>query len=287
MISVVIPVHNQAKTLARALKSVLEQCVDDLEIIVVDDGSTDEIAAVMAEFENPRVAYLRQQNHGPAAARNAGIRASHGELIAFLDADDFWLPGKLKAQLAAMKTTGRRFSFCGSHVVDEHEKVTASRPANADDGSFFKLIWGNALATPTMVIKRELLDECGVFDESLRSGEDWDLWLRLSLKETPAVVEQPLVAVQSEKDWGADEMQFRGYDYSVRVVLERAFAMAAQSDHFDVVLSQKKKIMSWHYSVLAKSFLERRNIGRGLYYFCKCIFASRHGLVFIMPNLRD
>ncbi|HEY6121646.1 MAG TPA: glycosyltransferase family A protein, partial [Pyrinomonadaceae bacterium] len=168
MISVIVPTYNQSRYLTRAIESVWAQDLDDFEIIVVDDGSTDDTEAILQELSSQgKLRCFRQENLGPAAARNRGIRESRGELIAFLDSDDFWLPGKLKAQLDALARTGDRFSYCGSKVVDENESPIALAPASTDDGRFLNLVWGNRFATPTVLVQRSLLDEVGLFDESL------------------------------------------------------------------------------------------------------------------------
>lgn len=284
MISVIIPVHNQAQTLARALKSVCNQDVEDLEIVVVDDGSTDDLEGVLSKVSKQRLTCLHQPQLGPAAARNAGIKASRGELIAFLDADDFWLPEKLKAQVATMKQTGRGFSFCGSQVVDERGKVLAIRPAADDDGEFSQLIWGNRFPTPSVLVERSLLDRCGGFDESLFTGEDWDLWLRLSAEGPGACVPEQLVAVTGRAQWEADASQLRNYEHSVNTILARIFETAAAREELKGVLSQKKQIRSWHYAVLAKSFLHAGDFGKGLRYAARAVATSPSGLIYLRPG---
>ncbi len=284
MISVVIPVHNQARTLTRALKSVLEQGVAQTEIVVVDDGSLDDLDLVMSEFSAEQLTIIRQTQRGPAAARNAGIRASRGEFIAFLDGDDFWLPGKLNAQLAAMKETGRRFSFCGSQVVDEDGSVLAIRPAVDDDGEFSRLVWGNRFPTPSVIVERSLLDQCGLFDESLRTGEDWDLWLRLSASGAGACVSSPLVAVTGERQWAADANQLQNLEYSINAVLGHMSALMAANTHLTPLLNQRRRIAAWHYAVLSKSFRQAGKFGAAIKYAARAIAASPSGLFYLLPG---
>lgn len=258
MISVIVPTYNQAQSLARAIESVWAQGVDDVEVAVVNDGSTDETEAVLHELSGRGpLRLINQDNLGPAAARNRGIRESHGELIAFLDSDDTWLPGKLHAQLEALQLTGCRFSYCGTQVIDESGDVVARYPAQDKDSQFSELVWGNRLATPTVVVQRSLLEEVGPFDESLYSGEDWDLWLRISLRARGACVPQPLVSVRGHHRWRADEGQFRKYEYMINTVLGRSFSLATEHENLGTVVSNKRHILSWHFAVLAKSCLRR------------------------------
>ena len=288
MISVIVPTYNQSRYLARAIESVWAQDLNDVEIVVVDDGSTDDTEAILEKLSNDgRLRYFRQGNLGPAAARNRGIRESRGELIAFLDSDDFWLPGKLKAQLDALARTGYRFSYCGSKVIDENGNLIALAPASTDDGRFINLVWGNRFATPTVLVQRSLLDEVGLFDESLRTGEDWDLWLRLSAKSSGACIPEPLVAVTGNQHWRADENQLRTYEHSISTVIARMFDLAANQQELTPVMARKNQIASWHFSVLAKSYLHERDFRRSLRWAVRCIARSPHGLIYLMPARRS
>ena len=284
MVSVIIPTYNQAQQLPRAIESVWAQGIEDLEVIVVDDGSTDDTDVVLRELSNDgRLRCFRQQNLGPAAARNRGIRESRGELIAFLDSDDFWLPGKLQAELEALERTGCRFSYCGSQVVDENGDVLTSLPAADKDSLFSELIWGNRIATPTVLVHRSLLDEAGPFDESLHSGEDWDLWLRLSLRSRAACVPKPLVAVRGEQKWQADDLQFRGYEHTVNTVLPRLFSLAAEHENLASIVKKKRQVISWHFAVLAKSYLRHGDFLDSMRCAARSLTSSPRGLIYMIP----
>lgn len=287
MISVIVPTYNQSRYLARAIESVWAQDLNDVEIVIVDDGSMDDTEAILQGLSHDgRLHYFRQENLGPAAARNRGIRESRGDLIAFLDSDDFWLPGKLKAQLDALARTGYRFSYCGSKVIDENGSPISLAPASTDDGRFVNLVWGNRIATPTVLVQRSLLDEVGLFDESLRTGEDWDLWLRLSAKSSGACITEPLVAVTGNQHWRADQNQLRAYEHSISTVIARMFDLAANQQELTPVVARKNQIASWHFSVLAKSYLHERDFRRSLRWAFRCIARSPHGLIYLMPARR-
>lgn len=200
-ISVVIPAYNAAGTLMRAVASVLAQTRKADEIIVVDDASTDDTVAVAAAIAAVKLVRLPLR-HGAAAARNAGIAAAAGSWIAFLDADDVWLPEKLEWQAPAM-TDGASMVFCAS---EEFAADGASlgdtfrgRPVVAGSGAWRELLRRNFVATPTVMAPRELLMENGGFDESLSVGEDQDMWIRLALRGALAYVPQTLVQVYVQR----------------------------------------------------------------------------------------
>ncbi|RMF83624.1 MAG: glycosyltransferase, partial [Nitrospinota bacterium] len=192
LISVVIPAYNAGKFVAQAVQSVLDQTYPHHEIIVVDDGSTDETRAELRKFGD-RLRYFSQQNRGPSAARNAGIRAAQGEYICFLDADDIWLPQKLEMQLDFM--TGHQEIGLVFAAIEEFQTdgeftrrwfpgeerfgadFTSQQPIQE---AFRKLLMVNFIPTNTVMVRRECLEKAGLFDESLRLVEDRDLWLRIA-----------------------------------------------------------------------------------------------------------
>lgn len=284
MISVIVPTYNQSRYLPRAIESVWIQGIEDIEIVVVDDGSTDDTDAVLAGMlKDSRLRCFRQPNQGPAAARNRGIRESRGELIAFLDSDDFWAPGKLKAQLGALERTGNRFSYCGFQMIDDRGAALGHRLARGDDFEFSQLIWGNRCGTPTVLVQRSLLDECGPFDESLRTGEDWDLWLRFSAKGPGACVPEPLVLVHGTNRWQADRLQLDAYETSIDKVLNRMFALVAAREDLAPFMAKKGQIRSWHLAVLAKSFFHARQFGRSFRTAIRSVLSSPRGLLYLSP----
>lgn len=199
-VSVVIPCYNAKKYIAATLESVLAQGDVVGEIVVVDDGSADGSAALVRQ-QYPQVRLIEQPNQGVAVARNTGVAASRCEWIAFVDADDIWLPGKLAGQLRLMASQAdARMSYTAWHVWHCTEPVPApgllaELQASAADAQR----WGGASGwlypdllldcvvwTSTVMVHRSVLDEVGVFDPTLRIGEDYDLWLRAS-RVTPVL----------------------------------------------------------------------------------------------------
>jgi glycosyltransferase involved in cell wall biosynthesis len=191
-VSAVIPAFNAGASIARAIDSVLAQSVPLDEIIVVDDGSTDDTHTVVADY-GAAVRYLGQKNLGPSAARNAGIRAAQSAWIAFLDADDEWLPNKLKRQLEVLKAHPD-LRWCGANCfnLNSGRQSYRSSPDKARQGLGGKLYFDNYLeavgnghiieATVTLVIRRDVFDEVGLFNERFLRAEDSDEWCRIAFR---------------------------------------------------------------------------------------------------------
>ncbi len=193
-VSVIIPTMNRAQLLPRAIQSVLAQEGVSFELIVADDGSTDETRQVI-EKEFPSVIYLYQANQGPAAARNRGMEASKGRWIAFLDSDDEWKPGKLKTQLAYFEQNpdspicqteeiwirkGRRVN-----PMNKHKKV---------GGWIFEKCLPLCIVSPSAVmIHRSVFEKVGLFDETYPACEDYELWLRIAAQFPIGLIEKAYV----------------------------------------------------------------------------------------------
>lgn len=205
-LSVIIPCFNAGRWIAATLDSVYAQAWPKLEVIVVDDGSSDDSVALV-EQQFPDVRVLQQTNSGVAAARNRGLAAAQGDWIAFVDADDIWLPGKLADQWNALHTEpGARMACSGWHVWESIEPLPApnlleqlsqqatdpSRWAGPSGWIYAQLLLDCQVWTSTVFAQRSLFDQIGNFDTTLRIGEDLDLWLRAS-RVTPIIrVPKPL-----------------------------------------------------------------------------------------------
>jgi glycosyltransferase involved in cell wall biosynthesis len=200
LVSAVIPAYNYARFVGRAIDSVLAQTHRDIECIVVDDGSTDDTPDVLARYAG-RIHAIRQENRGLSAARNAGIKAARGEVIALLDADDEWKPEKIATQLPALDG-GPEVGVvgCACEVVDGDGKhqYDAFQPSPGRGGPALRAIatrtsWVSGSASAAL-IRRQVLDQVGLFDESLTAAEDWDMWLRICADHT--IVNLPDVLVR-------------------------------------------------------------------------------------------
>ena len=194
LVSVVIPTYNRAWTLEKAVDSVLNQAYDPFELIVVDDGSTDETASVLGKYEN-RLQVVTQVNRGVSAARNAGIRRARGELIALLDSDDAWLPGKLKVQVDYF-IQHPTCLICQTEEIwiRNGVRVNPGKRHRKEAGMIFERSLALCLVSPSAVMMRKsLLDEVGLFDERLPACEDYDLWLRIAWKHPVHLIHRQLI----------------------------------------------------------------------------------------------
>lgn len=184
LVSVVIPVYNRKHTIEKAIRSVLAQTYHNVEVIVVDDGSTDSTPTIVAALskEDPRIRYIRYKtNRGAQAARNTGIRAARGEWIAFLDSDDVWLPQSLELRLKLAKQKGL-------HVI--HSECYVLRPGSVElqrygvppmEGQAYKeLLRRPGPMFPGLLVSKEALSRIGYLDESIVSFQEWDTAIRLA-----------------------------------------------------------------------------------------------------------
>ncbi len=196
-VSVVIPTHNRRAWLRQTLRSVLRQDHRDLEVIVVDDGSTDDTVEMLAEVSDHRVRVIRHESpQGVGASRNHGAAEARGGWIAFVDDDDLWAPDKLARQVEAAFATGRTWVYTGSVHIDEHTRVVSGMPPPSPETvtrliSRYNVIPGGG---SNVIVRRDELERAGPFDLRLKNTEDWEMWIRLSEGGAPAWVPRPLVA---------------------------------------------------------------------------------------------
>lgn len=194
MISAIVPTFERAELLPRALESIERQTLPSDEVIVVDDGSTDGTGElVRSRF--PGVRYLRhEENRGVSAARNLGIREARGEWLALLDSDDEWLPRKLELQMAAVRSGGELACHTDEIWMRNGRRVNPRRRhAKAGGWIFAECLPLCALSPSSILVHRSVLDEIGVFDETLPACEDYDLWLRLAARYPVRLVDEALV----------------------------------------------------------------------------------------------
>jgi glycosyltransferase involved in cell wall biosynthesis len=195
-VSVVVPTFNYGHYLAGALRSVLGQTFRDLEVLVIDDGSTDGTAAVVAPFlRDDRLRYLSQVNQGPAAARNLGIEQARTPLVAFLDADDRWLPTKLEKQLTMLDRQRQLgMVYCRRLWIDETDDLLDRKePVFFRGWVLPQLFRNNFVCFSSTVFRRQALLRAGGFDQLVEHAEDYDLLLRVTRRYPVDYVNEPLV----------------------------------------------------------------------------------------------
>ena len=193
LVSVIVPTHNRGWCLNDAVDSVFSQTYERYELIVVDDGSEDDTGKHLSRYQD--ITVITQQNRGVSAARNRGIASSKGELIAFLDSDDLWLPEKLSAQVAFFQANPEAL-VCQTQEtwIRNGRRIHPKNRHRKQSGYFFERSLGLCLVSPSAVmIRKRLFETVGVFDEDLPACEDYDLWLRVGVSIPIFLIDQPLV----------------------------------------------------------------------------------------------
>lgn len=196
MISCIMAAHNAAGTIRSAVDSVLAQTHGHLELLIVDDGSTDHTRDVLADIRDQRVTILSQDRKGPSAARNHGLGRAKGEFVAPIDADDIWLPRKLELQVGALRNrpdAGVAYGWT-DFVDDDLQTMYGDERATVEGDVLDALLRLNFISCgSTTMIRREALERVGGFDESLRAAEDWELYTRLAARYSFVVVPEVIV----------------------------------------------------------------------------------------------
>lgn len=273
LVSVIIPCYNAERYIAATLRSVLAQDIASIEVIVIDDGSRDGSAAVV-RTEFPHVRLVEQANAGVAAARNHGISLARGEWVAFVDADDIWLPGKLKAQFDAMAAIdGCRMSYTAWQVWPcqdpepsaaylEQLSAQADDPARWSGASgwiYPQLLLDCVVWTSTVLAKRSLFTEIGTFDQGLRVGEDYDLWLRASRVTPIHRVARPYALYRTHSSSITHSLPTANYR---AIVIGRALASwgMRSPDGHEADRDQVKRLLAKSWSDYAGAHLDRGSL---------------------------
>ncbi|MBU62922.1 MAG: glycosyl transferase [Opitutae bacterium] len=231
-VSIIIPTYDRLETLPRALGSVINQTFSDWELIVVDDGSTDGTDEMILR-DYPVVRYYRQENAGVSSARNAGVALSSGAWIAFLDSDDAWLPEKLERQLFTLaKEPELRLSHTDEIWIRNGRRVNQPKEYAKSGGYIYRRCVPLCCICPSSVlIRRDLFDEIGGFDETFPVCEDYDLWLRITAREPVQYLDESLVRKygghedQLSNTWGMDRYRTRALEQML------AEEILSQEDH--------------------------------------------------------
>ncbi len=222
LVSVIVPTYNRADYLKECLEAILKQTFFDFELIVVDDGSSDESEAIINSFFTNKVCYLQHtENRGVSAARNTGIAKAQGDLIAFCDSDDLWLPRKLEWQVDFFAQNKDAWLCYGDEIwIRNGQRVNPRKRHQKISGWVFEDCLPLCLVSPSSVMMRRIFfDKVGNFDEDFPACEDYDLWLRASLLCPFHLIERPLITKTgghedqlSRKYWGMDRFRIRAIE---------------------------------------------------------------------------
>jgi glycosyltransferase involved in cell wall biosynthesis len=254
-ISVIIPTFNRKETLKRAIRSVLMQSYTPYEIIVIDDGSDDGTKEWLKD-NFPNVKYIYQMNSGVSSARNKGIKFARGDWIALLDSDDEWLPSKLKDQANEIELNpAAKFLHTNEIWIRNGVRVNQMKKHKKYGGYIFEKCLDMCRISPSSVlIKKDIFDEIGMFDETLKVCEDYDLWLRFASKYPVHFLDQPLI-----KKYGGHSDQLSKVDDGIESYRIRSLKKIMNSG----ILNKKQKTITK--DVLVKKMyiyakgLEKRN----------------------------
>ena len=221
LISVIIPTFNRSHTLPRALESVLAQSLKPNEIIVVDNNSPDDTKNLITE-QYPDVIYMSEKTPGVSAARNTGIKRASSNWIALLDSDDIWLPPKLETQIQAYRESNQSYRLIHTNEIwyRNGKHINQLKKHQKRGGYIFEHCLSLCCISPSSVLlKRELFDDIGYFDQSLPVCEDYDLWLRVTAQESVLYIKQPLTIKHgghpdqlSKRFWAMDRFRIQSLE---------------------------------------------------------------------------
>lgn len=281
LVSVIMPVYNGAMFLREAIESALAQDYGAIELIAIDDGSTDSTAEILGGYGD-RVRYVRQENRGAAAARNAGIRAAHGEYFAFLDADDVWSSQKLRRQVAYLRAhsdiwlvSSRWYEWKDGEArppIDESFTQVERIVPEHSGWIYNELLLDCIVHTTTVVIDRRLVEQVGMFDESLLRGQDYDYWLRASRVTQIHKLDAALSVYRLHRNNSIARPMDRNYP---SLVLERAISRwgLRGPDGRKSSLWRVRKHLAREWSTFGTMQLSAGRRSRAAYAFIRCIMA--------------
>lgn len=258
MISIIIPAYNSAKFLPETIESILKQSYRSYEIIIVDDCSTDNTNEVLKPF-GKNIRYIRsKKNSGAAITRNRGIELAQGEFIAFLDADDIWLPDKLEQNIECFEADKEVAFVFSQHVNLRDEKSMAKlAKTNLPSGNIFKKLYcrQNFVLTSTVIVRKEVFDKVGLFDDKLPNCQDWDLFLRIAFYFKSKAINKPLVQYRLIAD-SLSKNRVNVLKYQ-KIVIDKIYNEFKEKAH-GVSNRVYKKRLADHYAKLGRYYLRQK-----------------------------
>ena len=198
LISVIVPVYNSEKTITATLDSILNQTYTNIEIIVVNDGSTDASKKIIESYDDYRIKIINKENGGVSSARNVGIKSAHGEYVAFCDSDDIWKPNKLERQIYYINLY-KDVDFIGCNRNGESVRVLLKSYNKVKKIKFYDMLLKMFPQTSTVIIKKSVFSDIGLYDENQKYAEDGNLWLRICKKKNCYMMPDDLVVTGDGK----------------------------------------------------------------------------------------
>jgi glycosyltransferase involved in cell wall biosynthesis len=286
-VSVILPVFNRERYLADSIESVLSQTFADWELVVVDDGSSDGSPAIIERYRLSfpgKVKPVFQANAGVAAARNRGITASTGELIAFIDSDDLWHPRKLERQVEAFRAAaGVAFVYTGYEIIDSAGRSLGTvQPDPRFQGDIYEKLWTvhNRILGPTIMATREMLYRVGLFDERLRAGENLDLRIKLARVGPVAFVTDSLYRYRRHPE--SLSADWRGTLEQTRRLIDHHLAEPKTAREVEL----RRTALSRYYQERADGHFGRAEYGQALAWYRKAWVGSRKKGQVLVRSLR-
>jgi glycosyltransferase involved in cell wall biosynthesis len=281
-VSVVIPTYNRAHLIGESIQSVLTQTFRDFELIVVDDGSSDDTETVVRRFGDPRIRYTYQENKGISGAQNTGIRTAKGGYIAFLGSDDLWLPALLQLEveiLGSNPDVGLAYAKAQAIDTDGNLKSQISGTSQKYPGDTLKsALYGNFVCTIAALMRRECFDRVGLFDETLKARVDYDMWIRMAKHYRFAYLDRVLAhfRIHSGRYTRVKSEHFAQVCTSRIKVLDKAFA---DPDLSEDILSTKPIAYRNAYMDIGLGWLSSRTWRESVRNFRKAIRISPNPLL--------
>ena len=243
VVSIVIPTYNRAGLLKRSINSVLNQTFENLEVIIIDDGSKDNTEEIVRGIKDTRIRYIKQkENRGATAARNTGIKLAQGKYVAFQDSDDVWLPEKLEKQVKvielAFPDVGVVYSGFWKIKKNNRIYVPFKRSKIRSGNIYNELVKRNFVSTQTILLKKECFKKSGLFDENLPRFQDWDLAIRLSKYYNFIFIEEPLVSVYYTE--GSISDNWKSYVEAMEMIIEK---------NYDCLLKNKIILSEYYFRI--------------------------------------
>ncbi len=284
LVSVITPAYNAQDFIGQTIESVINQTYPHWEMLIVDDGSTDGTRGEVQKYLNDnRIKYLYQENQERSAARNNGIRHSSGKYVAFLDADDLWLPDKLRVQVEYLEKhpdvglcfTGKKCIDGGGRSVDVHSFV----PVVAKD-QLYHLMTGNFISILTVMVPRFVFDKVGLFDETLPvfGAEDWDMWLRIVWRYPIHFINQPL-ALYRVHDSGTS---LDNKSLCREAILRKMFSNPALPPR---ILKDKRKIIAAYHLGYSQTYLRANQRKKAFAHWYQAVKTYPQGLLILRRGL--
>ena len=276
-VSVIISTYNRSHVLGRSIQSVLNQTFQDFELIIVDDGSTDDTEKIVSNLSNEKVKYVRhQKNRGASVARNIGIRLAKGDYIAILDDDDEWMPEILEKQMkvfytappevGAVYTKYKKYDSLG-------EYVPPLKVAKKEGDLFKQLLKEFYIQWQTALIKRECFDKVGLISESMLYSRDWDFLLRISQHYQFLYIDEPLAIIHEQPEGRLSK--FEPFLADIQRILKMYFPQ----------IKQDRKVLAIYYYRIAFWSCHLGKIGQGRYYYLKSLRAYPVDIIVISAFL--